>query len=191
MQERIVALIALTPNNNPFANDIHCNKRCWDKYVSTANHSKRQDHAPGVTVVEVNAVFIDHVQETVFRLIEPRALTGLLIDYKNIMFDLPGEEKDYRALHIKSLLSDEFGEEIGFQNYFQKNESMLVYDRSNGGTFLESAVNSWGLNIEDLLRNVARQINTEINKLSQMPLPPTVEEVCGEISGNFLTSFVG
>ena len=96
---------------------------------------------------------------------------------------------EHRISRIKSLLSDEFREEIGFQNCFQKNKSILVYDRSNGCTFLESAVNSWRLNIEDLLRNVARQINTEINKLPQMPWPPTVEEVCGEISENFLTSF--
>ena len=47
------------------------------------------------------------------------------------------------------------------------------------------------MNIEDLLRNVARQINTEINKLPQMPWPPTVEEFTGKISKNFLTSFVG
>ena len=114
MRERIEALIALTPTDDPFANGIHYHKRCWDKYVSNASRSKRRDHAPGVTVAEVNAVFIDHVQETVFHLNEPRTLTGLLIDYKNIMFDLRGEEKDYRTSYIKSLLSDEFGEEIGF-----------------------------------------------------------------------------
>ena len=47
--------------------------------------------------MKVNAVFIDHVQETVFRLNEPWTLTWLLIDYKNIMCDLWGEEKDYRT----------------------------------------------------------------------------------------------
>ena len=97
-------------------------------------------------MAEVSTVFIDHVQEMVFCLNEPLTLTGLLIDYKNIMFDLRDEEKDYRTSNIKSLLR----EEIGFQNCFQKNKSMLVYGRSNGGTFLESPVNSWGLNIEDL-----------------------------------------
>ena len=118
MQEGIITLIALTPKDNPFANDIHYHKQCWDKYVSNANRSKHQDHAPGVTVAEVNAVFIDHVQETVFHLKEPWTLTGLLIDYKNIMFDLWGEEKDYRTSYIKSLLRDEFREEIEFQNRF-------------------------------------------------------------------------
>ena len=51
------------------------------------------------------ALFIDHVQETVFHLNEPRTLAGLLIDYKNIMFDLQGEEKDYGTLYIKSFLT--------------------------------------------------------------------------------------
>ena len=71
-------------------------------------------------MAEVNAVFINHVQEAVFRLNEPGTLTGLLIEYKNIMFDLRGEEKDYRTSYIKSLLSDEFEEEIEFQNQKSK-----------------------------------------------------------------------
>ena len=57
MRERIVVLIALTPKDDLFANDIHYHKRCWDKYVSNANRSKRRDHAPGVPVTKVNAVF--------------------------------------------------------------------------------------------------------------------------------------
>ena len=61
MQERIVPLIALTPKDDPFGNIIHYHKRRWYKYVSNANHSKRRDHATGVTVAEVNPVFIDHV----------------------------------------------------------------------------------------------------------------------------------
>ena len=71
-------MIALTPKDDPFANDIRYHKRCWDKNVSNANRSKRRD----VTVGEVKAVFIDHVRETVFRLNEPRTLTGLLIIIK-------------------------------------------------------------------------------------------------------------
>ena len=63
-------------------------------------------------------MFIGHVQETVFRLNESRTLTGLLIDYKNVIFDLRGKEKDYRTSYNKLLLSDEFREEIGFQNRF-------------------------------------------------------------------------
>ena len=49
-RERIIALIALTPKDDPFANHIHYHKQCWDKYVSNANRSKRRDHALGVTV---------------------------------------------------------------------------------------------------------------------------------------------
>ena len=149
MGERLVTLIALIPKDNLLQMIFIIIKQCWDKYLSSANCSKHWDNAPDRTVEEVNAVFIDHVQEMVFCLNEPQALTGLLINYKN-MFDLCGEEKDYRTLYIKSLFSDEFKEEIGFQNCVQKNESMLVYDRGDGGTFLGPAVNSWWLNIEDL-----------------------------------------
>ena len=43
---------------------------------------------------------------------------------------------------------------------------------------LESALNSWGLSIEDLLHNVARQVNEDAN-------------LCQEALENFLTKFVG
>ena len=46
-------------------------------------------------------------------------------------------------------------------NRYQKNESTLVLNRCRGGSFLESALNSWGLPIEDLLHNVACQVNEE------------------------------
>ena len=65
-----------------------------------------------------------------------------------------------------------------------------MYDCRNSGSFPESAINSWGLSIEELLKNVASRINEEIKSLPQMQWPPTIDEVSAGPSENFLTLFV-
>ena len=152
---------------------------------------KRQEHVKGVTSEEVDAVFIDQVQRTVCQLNEPRTLKGLLNDYHNFLFDLRGEEKVYKTSYIKTLISEEFKDQIIFHNRYQKNESTLVFSLCERGSFLESALNSWGLPIEDLLHNVARQVNEDAKGLPQMPWPPSIANLCAEAPENFLTKFVG
>ena len=71
-----------------------------------------------------------------------------------------------------------------------KNKSTLVYDCRNSVSFLESAINSWGLSIEELLKNVARRINEEIKSLPPMQRPPTIDEDSAVRCENFLTLFV-
>ena len=157
MRDRILGIIAFFPKDDPF--DIHYHKTCWDKYISNISTKKRREHVQGVTSKEVDAVFIDHVQRTVCQLNEPRTLKGLLNDYHNFLFVLRGEEKVYKTSYIKTFISEEFKDQIIFHNRYQINESTLVFSRCGGGSFLESALNSWGLPIEDLLHNVARQMN--------------------------------
>ena len=45
--------------------------------------------------------------------------------------------------------------------------------------------------IEDLLHNVARQVNEDAKDLPQMPWPPSIAILCAEAPQNFLTKFVG
>ena len=56
---------------------------------------------------------------------------------------------------------------------------------------MESALNSWGLPIEDLLHNVARQVNEDAKGLPQIPWPPSIANLCTEAPENFVTKFVG
>ena len=116
---------------------------------------------------------------------------GLLNDYHNFLFDLRGEEKVCKTSYIQTLISEEFKDQIIFRNRYQKNESTLVFSRCGGGSFLESALNSWGLPIEDLLHNVARQVNEDAKGLSQMPWPPSIANLWAKAAENFLTKFVG
>ena len=74
MRERILAMIALFPEDDPFTADIHYHKKCWDKHITNTSTKMRQDHVKCITKREVDAVFIDHVQRTICRLNEPRTL---------------------------------------------------------------------------------------------------------------------
>ena len=56
---------------------------------------------------------------------------------------------------------------------------------------MESPLSSWGLPIEDLLRNVARQVNEDAKGLPQMPWPPSIANLCAKAPENFLTKFAG
>ena len=176
--------------DDPFAADIHYHKRCWDKYVSNISAKQDWEHVQCVTSKEVDVVFIDHVQPTICQLNEPCTLKGLLNDYHNFLFNLRGEEKVYKTSYIKTLISEEFKYQIIFHNRYQENESTLVISCCGGGIFLESALNSWGLSIEDLLHNVACQVNEDAKGLPQMPWPPSVANLCAEAPENFLTKFV-
>ena len=51
---------------------------------------------------------------------------------------------------------------------------------------MESAINSWGLPIEDLLQNVACQVNEDAKGL-----PPSIANLCTEAYENFLIKFAG
>ena len=66
-----------------------------------------------------------------------------------------------------------------------------MLNRCGGGSFLESALNSWGLPIEDLLNNVARQVNEEAKNLPHMSWSPSIANLSKEFSENFFTKFVG
>ena len=56
---------------------------------------------------------------------------------------------------------------------------------------MESALNSWGLSIEDLLHNVACQVDEDAKGLPQMPWHRSIANLCAEAPENFLTKFVG
>jgi len=191
MRDRILSVIALFPEDDPFAADIHYHKKCWDRYISNLDKKKCREHVESVSRKEVEEVFIDHVQRTICQQNEPRTLKTLLDYYDYFLYDLRGEEKEYKTSYVKDLISAEFKEQILFHERYQKNESTLVLNRSGGGSFLESALNSWGLPIEELLHNVARHVNDEAEKIDPMPWPPTFANLSEECSQNIFVKFVG
>ena len=156
----------------------------------TTDESSTND-IQNVRSAEVKTMFIEHVRKVIFELNEPRTLLGLLQDFKdmygNYGFDVTAKKSSY----IKIILHPEFDEQIGFHNRYQKNESTLVFDCNKGGTFIEGAINSWGVTNEQLLNTVARRLKDKFSTDLEMPWPPSVEELEAEEEPDpLLTKFV-
>ena len=49
MREGILAMIAVFPEDDPLATDIHYHKKCWDKHISNISTKKHQDHVECIT----------------------------------------------------------------------------------------------------------------------------------------------
>ena len=56
------------------------------------------------------------------------------------------------------MLQKEFGETVGFHNRVHKTKNAIVYDVLKGGSFIESAVNLWGISIDSMIKHVAKHI---------------------------------
>ena len=66
-----------------------------------------------------------------------------------------------------------------------------MLNQCEGGSFLEFALNFWGLSIDDLLHNVAPQVNEEAKNLPYMSWPPSIANLSKEFSQNLFTKFAG
>lgn len=67
------------------------------------------------------------------------------------------------------MLEKEFGDKIDFHVKFQKNQSTIVYDVSNAGSFIEAAINAWGVSQDSLINNVHRRLQSSLKKIVFMP----------------------
>ena len=140
-------------------------------------------------------MFLDHAKKIIFDLNEPRTLQGLLLDYKAMFADYGKSVGNMKTSFIKKLLEDEFNQElqVGFHARPHTNESTLIFDASQGGNFLEAAINSWGIPLDKLVKNVAQRIRVyEKERTPAYKWPPTIEEMEDEMeTTNTLTKLVG
>ena len=95
----------------------------------------------------------------------------LLNDYNHLLSN-HNFPKCEQTSKFKSILEKEFGYAIGFRNRFQKNQSSIVYDVSKGGSYIEAAINAWGISDDDLLRNVASRLRNKTKNFTNLTWPP-------------------
>ncbi len=179
MRDRILKVIDATPD--PFAAEVRYHRSCWNKYVKPhynkdSSSPEDQMHLQNVRLTEVKQMFFKHVRNVILELREPRTLQGLLLDYNRMCTNF-GFETVTKTSTLKTMLQDEFKEELGFHNRFHKNQSTIVYDASAGGTYIESAIYSWGISDEQLLNNVARRLREKITDDTAFSWPPHVDEL--------------
>ena len=166
VRERILLLIREC--NDPFARDIHYHGACWTKYVLTRRDSS---HAQNVSSEEVKEIFIQRVNEYIFKEQEARSLKSLLDEYNRIRHDynMPPVQC---TKSVKSILEQVFGDKIGFHNRVDANKSTIVYDKCGGGGFIEAALHSWGVDDETVLQNAAKTLNKLYGKDEPYKWPP-------------------
>ena len=112
-----------------------------------------------------------HVGKVIFQDNESRTLKGLLDDYNHLLSN-HNFPKCERTSKLKSILKKEFGDVVGFHNRFQENQSSIVYDVSKGGSYIEAAINAWGISDDDLLRNVASRLRNKTKNFTNLTWPP-------------------
>ena len=167
MRDRMLALITATVD--PFASEIRYHRSCWKKYVSLMYHSgyniEEQMHVQNTRIAEVKQMSFQHVSEVIFELQEPRTLQGLLRDYDNLLNNYGFDSSEIKSATIRDMLHIEFSNTIAFHNRFQKNKSTIVYDATvAGGNYIEVAINSWGINDEQLLQTTPRRLKDSMSK---------------------------
>ena len=180
MRDRILTVIANT--TDPFAVEIGYHGSCWKKYISQIYHEDKNSmqniHLQSyVRLAEVREMFFKHVHRVILDLNEPRTLQGLLLDYNNIMHNFGYDENITKSSTIKQMIVKAFKNKIGFHDHFVKNTSTIVYNASTGGSYIEAAINSWGVSDEQLLNTVARCLREKLKDETAIYWPPHVEEL--------------
>ena len=87
-------------------------------------------------------IFFEHVRNVIIELNEPRTLRSLLLDYQNITKNFGISIENMKSSKVKELIQETFGEEICFHERYHKNESIIVFKRNAGGSFIEFAIYS-------------------------------------------------
>ena len=75
------------------------------------------------------------------------------------------------------MIGKEFKSNTGIHDRFVKNTSTIVYNASAGGSYIEAAINSWGISDEQLLNTVARGLKEKLKDDASIDWPPHVEEL--------------
>ena len=114
-------------------------------------------------------------EKIIFQDNKPRTLKGLLDDCNHLLSN-HNFPKCEQTSKLKSILEKEFGDAIGFHNRFQKNQSSIVYDVLKGSSYIQAAINAWG--ISDLLsRSVASRLRNNI-KILQTLHDHHIQSIC-------------
>ena len=103
-------------------------------------------------------MFLKEVENRIFVEGEPATLKQLLREYETFLSDHGVVRSSLRTFDVKIMLEEAFGERIGFHDRYRKNESTLVYDKNNGGSFLEAALNCWGVTDERLFEIAGKSL---------------------------------
>ena len=122
-------------------------------------------------------MFLKHVQKIILELNEPKTLQELLEDSKAILHNFGFPTKSVKSAVIKTLIQNEYGDNVGFHLRYHRNQSALVYDKRAAGSYTEAAICSWGVIYEQLLNTIARCLNDRLRNDPVVRWPPNTAEL--------------
>ena len=121
-------------------------------------------HIQAVRNEEGVEMFTQHVEQCIItNKEEPRLLIGLLSDYNRFLENVNFEKCIYTST-VRKIIEDRFGDRIGFHMRFHKKQSLIAYDKSEGGTYIEAAMNAWGID-DVLVKNVASCLHKKVRTI--------------------------
>ena len=161
---------------DPFATQIRY--KCFKDHMRPVHEEHYDAHIQHMHGAGVKQKFLEDVRKKVFEDGEARTLKSLTADYEKMRLNF-GVQTTVRTSHVKDILIAEFGEDIGFQTRYHKNQSTIVYSSKDAGNYIESAINFWGIDTNELLKAAAKRIKDEVSSTSQMVWPPEVSELTG------------
>ena len=173
MRDRITTLISSC--TDPFAQEIYYHKYCWTTYITRNLYNDDYYNEPpsSTSKDDIQKMFLDHVKDVIIDRNEPRTLQGLLEDYNSLSekFGSKNTLSQKSTSHLKTLLETKFGTQIGFHERFHRNRSTIVYSAVEGGSFIECAINSWGIEDDQFINNFARFLKTKLKDQTTMTWP--------------------
>ena len=180
MQRRLEVLINGT--TEPLTAGIHYHRKCYLNYVTRATQVEddgKIECLGSLKITEVRERFLKEVENKIFVEGEPTTLKQLLKEYESFLLDHGIIRTSLKTYDIKLMLEERFEERIGFHNRYRRNESTLVYDNHEGGTFLEAALNCWCVTHERLFEIAGKRLKENINNTTEpMKWPLTTDELC-------------
>ena len=163
-----------------FAADVRYHHSCWMKYITNnLVDSTTSMHLQNVTQSEMRNIFFRKVDSVIFGSHEIRTLQSLLEDYKQVSLEYGFSVGSMKTSYVKELLVEEYGESIGF-HATSRRSSEFVYDRKAGGSYIDAALNSFGISDEQLISNLAPRLLKHIIENTSVTWCPTVEQLLGE-----------
>ena len=108
---------------------------------------------------------------------EPRTLQWLLEDCKTILHNFGFPANSVKSAGIKTLIQKQFGDDVGFHLWHQRNQCAVVYDNRAGGSYIDAAIYSWGVSDKRLLETVAGRLNDRLRDNLGMKWLPNIAEL--------------
>ena len=174
--------VLVNGTTEPLRAGIKYHSKCFLDYVTKAEQeeadSKFENHG-SLDIAHVKEMFLKEVENRIFVEGEPATLKQLLREYETFLFDHGIVRSSLRTFDVKIMLEEAFGERIGFHDRYRKNESTLVYDKNNGGSFLEAALNCWGVTDERLFEIAGKRLRENVTSSTEpMKWPLRTAELC-------------